>query len=285
MEPKVMDRPQGGASPALGVEAFVKARLGFDGGETYTVWRGAVYGLVPDEPQVHLFDIVGMNVARGFRDDHGHWCMTSRELNYYLDAQTQAVLHSWENPWTGERVPVVHVANDPVEHCLGGSVPTMVAGDRVTFAIDVFPRYPNPLGNDPRFRDYSPNPVYHAAEFFQLTVPLEELQDASRSGVETMTVAWHRIGPWLPWMKMGDREGQLVYSACGQRVGGFEDLPEVLKGEIRDRLPQYRHAPTGTEGRRSDLKTMTSWRYFQRHFDAYLRGDVFPVAEGQGLAA
>ena len=270
--------PQCGDRPSFDLEDFVKARLGFDGEETFTVWTGAVYGLVSGEPQRHLFDIVGMNVARGFRDDRGRWCMTSRELNYYLDADTQQVMHGWENPWTQERVPVVHVANDPVEHPLHGPVPAMVAGDRVTFAIDIFPRYPNPLGGDPRFRDYSPSPVYHAAEFFQLTVPLAELKDPTRAGVETMIVAWHRIGPWLPWMKMGDREGQLVYSACGRRVAGFEELPLVLQREICDRLPTYRHAP---EPRRaaSDLKTMTSWRYFQRHFDAYLRGDTFPVAE------
>ena len=45
----------------------------------------------------------------------------------------------------------------------------------MTFVFDLFPNSPNPLAEDVRFVDYSPNPIYQAAELFKLTVPTAEL--------------------------------------------------------------------------------------------------------------
>lgn len=42
------------------------------------------------------------------------WRLVSREILLYLDPKTGEVVRSWKNPWTGETVPVLHVANDPV---------------------------------------------------------------------------------------------------------------------------------------------------------------------------
>jgi len=40
--------------------------------------------------------------------------LVSREILLYLDPQTGEVLETWQNPWSGETVRVLHVANDPV---------------------------------------------------------------------------------------------------------------------------------------------------------------------------
>jgi hypothetical protein len=76
-------------------------------------------------------------------------------------------------------------------------------------------------------------------------------------------------------MKMGDRVGQLIYSASGCKVAGFEELPDLLQKQIKTRIPAYRHAPEG----HIDSENITSWRYFKRHFDAYLAGKEFPLPD------
>ena len=40
--------------------------------------------------------------------------LVTREILLYQDPKTGEVLEKWENPWTGEEVDVLHVANDPV---------------------------------------------------------------------------------------------------------------------------------------------------------------------------
>jgi hypothetical protein len=252
---------------------FVKVRCATDGTQTFLAWKGSIYAWLPGEPKQHLFRIEGMSVGRCVKTEEG-WEFASRELTFYLDPQTGEILRRWKNPWTEEMVPVVHVANNFVGGYFRRDVTAEVEGDRATFMFDLFPTYPNPLASDPKFAEYSPQPMYQAAELFKLTVPLADLTNPDVTTVSELHLAWDRIGPWLPWMKMGDRPGHLVYSACGSKVPAFEGLSDVLRSEMETRVPLYKNAPTNVE--QDDI---TSWMYFQKHFDAYLAGATFPIAE------
>ncbi len=266
-------------------EDWVKVRASTDGQQSFLTWNGSIYSFVPGEPKQHLFKMVGMSVARCIANPDGTWDLISRELSFYLDPSTGERLNSWKNPWTGEIVPVVHVANNLVQRFLNRRFPAIVGGDTTTFVVDLFANYPNPLADDPRFAKYSPQPFYQAAELFKFTVPTAELRNPQTISVSQMILAWDRIGPWLPWMKMGDPQsgsclqrllsGHLIYSAWGGKVASFSDLPQLLRDEIHTRVPLYKNVPQC----KLDREDMTSWQYFKQHFDAYLRAEVFPIPE------
>jgi Protein of unknown function (DUF1838) len=260
----------------LGTPEFLRTRCSMDGGNSYIEWRGAVYAFVPGEQQQKLFNIVGMSVARCFQNQQQEWVITSRELNFYLDPKTDQVLTRWQNPWTQEEVPVVHVANNPVQSVLrSGEYPVSIDRGKVTFTLDIPLTYPNVLASDPKFEDYSRDRVYQAGEFFKFTVPLAMIVNPSTVTASDVSGSWNRIGPWLPWMKMKGKPGQLVYSATLQKRLNFDELSPVLQQEINSRLPLYREAPACFLA----VKNETSWTYFQKHFDAYLQGVQFPIAE------
>ena len=81
-------------------------------------WQGTVYSRIRGEKDRHLFNVQGMNIraCKNFEDDvRGIGSRSvSREVMFFLDPETNEVIREWENPWTGETVEVVHVANDPV---------------------------------------------------------------------------------------------------------------------------------------------------------------------------
>lgn len=255
---------------------WVKVRASLDGSQTFLTWTGSIYSFVPNEKKKRLFNIVGMSASRCIANEDESWEFTSRELTYYLDPTTNEILHKWENPWTGETVTVIHVANNPVEGRFKGTFPGQVNGDITTFVFDLFPTYPNPLAEDEKFAAYSPQATYQAAELFKLTVPTQDLHNPETITVSQMFICWDRIGPWLPWMKMGTQPGHLIYSASGLKVKDFTELPQLLQDEINTRVPLYKNAP------KSPLDDdMTSWIYFKKHFEAYLAGERFPVPEGE----
>ena len=254
---------------------WVKVRASTDGQQSFLTWKGSIYAFVPGEPKKHLFQIVGMSVARCLPQPDDSWDFTSRELTFYLDPSTGEKLDRWKNPWTDEVVPVVHVANDGVQGHFKRRFPAIVQPDITTFVFDLFSSYPNPLADDAKFAEYSPQPLYQAAELFKLTVPTAELRNPQIISVSKVMLAWDRIGPWLPWMKMGDRVGYLIYSAWGGKVASWTELPQVLRQEIETRVPLYKNAPK----RKLDRDDITSWKYFKQHFDAYLRSEIFPVPE------
>lgn len=258
----------------IDVKGFVKVRCATDARQTFLTWTGTIYSFVPNEQRKRLFKILGMSAGRCIPNEDGSWEFTSRELTYYLDPDTSEILRTWENPWTGERLPVVHVANNLVQGHLKGCYPAEVKGDITTLVFNLFPSYPNPL-SDEKFMDYSPNSNYQAAELFKFTVPTEELFNPDITSVSRLIISWDRIGPWLPWMKMGNKVGHLIYSAWGSKVESFTELPQLLQDEINTRVPLYKNAPQSP----SAQEDVTSWTYFKQHFEAYLAGEVFPVPE------
>ncbi|MFN6486398.1 MULTISPECIES: DUF1838 domain-containing protein [unclassified Nostoc] len=264
----------------LEAQHWVKTRSSLDPSEsTFLIWKGKIYAFIPGEKRQLLFKMLGLSVSRCIPTAEGSWDFTSRELTYYLNPKTDEVLSKWENPWTGETVPVIHVANNPVQGKFEGNFPAQVDGDSTTFVFDIFPYYPNPLADDRKFAEYSPNPIYQAAELFKLTVPTADLFNPALKSVSELKLSWDRIGQWLPWMKMGDRPGQLIYSAVGSKVNGLTELPPVLQDEINNRIPLYKQAPKAL----IDGEDMTSWLYFQKHFQAYLAGEIFPLPQAEEL--
>ncbi len=259
----------------LTADDWVRVRARTDGETSFICWKGAISTLVPGEAKQVLFNLVGMSAARCYPHSEEGWHFTSREVTFYLDPVTDQKLTTWTNPWTDETVTVVHVANSPVQGHFKGQFPAIEAGDFTTFKFDLFPNYPNPLAEDPRFAPYSPQAIYQSAELFKLTVPTLALKDPTIPAIADVVLSWDRIGQWLPWMKMGDKPGYLVYSAIGLKVEQFAELPPLIQSEVKDRIPSYQSAPEQKE----DTPNMTSWLYFRHTFDAYLRGETFPLPE------
>ncbi|NJR19039.1 MAG: DUF1838 family protein [Calothrix sp. CSU_2_0] len=81
------------------------------------------------------------------------------------------------------------------------------------------------------------------------------------------------MGPWEPWMKMKGKPGFLVLNYTGAKTSDFGILNPILKTLISERMPLYREAPAY----RLDRAIATSWTRFEEQFDAYLRGEEFPL--------
>ena len=246
--------------------------------QTISVFSGMAYSYVPQEEQKDLFKLEGMNICRCFQDDNDDWWFTSRELMYYVDIDSGEPIYEWENPWTGETVNVNHVANNPVMGGFGpgdGEFPldTVMNGKIATSVQDINLYYPNPMAHQEHFMEYSPQDWYEGGEFFKWFIDADELKTEGPSISDKAYYAWSRTSQWLPWMKMGDRPGTLLYSTTGSVVDSIDDLPPYMVKDIRERLPLYANAPKCV----LDMEDETSWTYFMKNFDAYLNGDQFPV--------
>jgi hypothetical protein len=243
-----------------------------DGKPVIYSWRGGVMSRVPGEQDRHLFNVQGMNIraCKTVEDpQRGYgYRLVSREILLYLDPQTNQVLRTWKNPWTGEDVDVVHVANDPVNqppsharNAKGEPARFMARNVRgkmwQSFEVPLF--YTNPLGGD--YQDYVGG-QYQATEMFDFFFDEQDLLEVSRD-MTSVTVAWARISQWLPWMNMGDRPGMLVFTTVGKRLNDPANLPAVMKDEIATNYPAYTAPPPLDDTRPNE----TSWTYFKKVLD------------------
>ena len=191
------------------------------------VWQGRAYSRVPGERDRQLFQVLGMNVRQcvtvtdptmgeGYR-------LVSREIMLYLDPTTGEILRTWTNPWSGETVDVIHVANDPVNQRPQFGIdkdgnerkfePRVVDGTAfMAFEVPLF--YTNPLGGD--YQKYVGG-TYHATEIFDFTGNIDDIADLSKHTAD-INVAWVRIAQWLPWMEMNGRAGLMYVNATGKKL-------------------------------------------------------------------
>ncbi|RJY10045.1 DUF1838 family protein [Aurantiacibacter aquimixticola] len=242
------------------------------GDEVVYGFSGNIYARVPGERDRLLFRGEGMNVRRClFYDDPVRgpgYRIVSREVLLYLDPQTGEVVDRWDNPWTGETVDVMQVHNDPVNNGPSwardengdparrfGSM--RVEGDYVFMPFEVPLFYRNPLGGD--YQDSVGN-MYHAMEIFDFAATRDELFDPAAHPVAYPMVSWVRISQWMPWMEMGGRPGLMVFNFMGSKLeGGFDELPDVMKDEIRENYPIYESAPPLDDTRPNE----TTWTKFK----------------------
>ena len=243
-----------------------------DGKPVTYYWKGVAYSRVPGEPDRQLFRVEGMNVRQcgplKGATNKAEFRLVSREILLYEDPVTGEVLRNWTNPWTGNTVEVMHVANDPVNGNYGlvgrdgkpTNLPFAVLGDQwwLTTGVPLF--YTNPLGGE--YQRYVGG-TYHVTELFNFFGAADDLADPKTDSAAT-AVSWQRLSMWLPWMEMGDRAGMLYFHTAGRKLDKWDDLSPVMKTEIAKNYPAYRDPPPLDDPRPNE----TSWTYFKKVIDS-----------------
>jgi hypothetical protein len=252
-------------------------------------WSGNIYGRSPGVRDKLLFKGEGMNIRRCVEVNDPQrgkgWRLVSREVMLMLDPKTGEVVRQWENPYTGETVEMMHIHNDPVNgrpnfaRGADGTPFTLgsmrEAGPYVFMPFEAPLFYTNPLTGD--YQEYVGG-EYHAMEIFDFGALKSDLFDSTKPTAYPM-VSWVRISGWAPWMKMGSRPGQMVFNAMGRKLpGGFEELPEVLKKEIRANFPIYEQAPPKDDARPNE----TTWTKFKMLTDKAREAAATSGKSGEG---
>lgn len=262
-------------SAGLSVDDFVRIRCNGWNSTSWIWWEGSVSGVLPQQQSKTLFSIIGFNVARCVRGKDSNMYLLSREIQLMLDPVTRKKVSSWENPWTNERVDVVHVANDPVQQIFPSDFDApskKLNGERGVVFFDLPLLYPNPLASNTTLYRYSPYPLYQSEEYFKFFFSRQDLMRKPES-VDDVEISWLRHSQWLPWMNMGMIPGQIIQSAQGIKVRSFFELPQILQDEVNVRMKLYEDAPICfLEG-----DNETSWTYFRDHYSEYVKNVEFPI--------
>jgi len=233
-------------------------------------WHGRAYGRRAGMSDKHLFNVEGMNVRHcgTVRDEQGNYGynLRTREILLYKDKRTGDVLRTWNNPYTGEEVEVIHVANDPVNSRAPSfgmgrdGKPMPFPGDimdgRWWFTSTIPLYYENVLAGD--YQKYVGG-TYRATEMFNFFGDVRSLldEDTDSAGVQ---VGWVRHSNWLPWMRMAGRDGIIYMHTAGKKLRSWNDMSDTMKNEIAANYPEYTDPPPLEDERENE----TSWTYFKK---------------------
>jgi hypothetical protein len=240
----------------------------------YGTATGVVHGVRDGEALRPLFGFEVFSTRRVLRQADGSYQRLCRELVFYRDPVSGELLDNWDNPYSGERVRVVDIANDPFNFVIseffpdppsyGGLIKDRppkrplrlkweLVNDTVTLDSDIHLYYPNAL--DPaRWPRESAGPMNRVSEFFRYFVRREDAEDPRITHLPHDGV-WVRVTPWLPWMLMGTEPGHVLYMGRFTSVKRLGQVSAPVLARIRERFPKYLTAPeTWTEPSLSSLE-------------------------------
>ncbi|MSO98638.1 MAG: DUF1838 domain-containing protein [Rhodospirillaceae bacterium] len=243
----------GGASALAALNPVADApqvyrKLRYRAGQGVVFWwlEGTKFGQLGAEVKP-IFD---MKVGSWMRIDDkpdGGYDVTSLEIVFYTEFQTNTLLRQWANPYSQQTIEVKYAPVGPttLRHTpageaitpkeLGGAQlnasmkvgPAVIKGEDVWINHDATAAVTSPDGKSPVFRvnDWS---MYHG-----------KASDMAEGGpaFAPATCYLHEITSWARWMGMGEQPGNLTSRAVGRKVETYGEMPEVWRGFIADFYP------------------------------------------------
>lgn len=252
------------------VDAYLKLTSNLDMESTHYGWiDGYVMGVAPGGAVKDIcgFRGFGCNRLLPYEGPEYGFRRVLREIVFYTDLETGDILEEMENPFTGETVRVVPVANDPFNAVFKEVWPDPPAygglntakreprpfllnwqliGGKLVMEMHVHLYYPNALDPKVWVRESS-GPMNRVSETFNYALSLADLQNPELTTVES-TGVWGRVTPWLPWMLMDQAPGHCLYNCNFGSVKSLEDMPDQrIVEHIAKRYPKFLDAPTTWE--------------------------------------
>jgi hypothetical protein len=253
--------------PVWNREQAARLQAHTDGRQVYGRCSGSINGVRPGEAVRHILDFEVFSTIRVVRRADGNYDRMSKEVVFYLDPNSGEILDEWDNPYSGEHVHVVDIANDPYNWVIRDWVgpPALPGVDThnipepankkpfkfhwTEFGADTLvveeggnAWYPNKL--DPaKWPRESAGSMVQASEYFRYFIRRDDLEDPSQTRLPHNGV-WIRITPWLPWMLMGQAPGHCLYNGMFTASDTLEHYKPAVLARVRERYPQFLTAPT-----------------------------------------
>jgi hypothetical protein len=276
----ILDSPQGM------LDTYIKLS-GDTSGQNYGgFFCGDAFVWMPGKMIQPLFGFTGFGLGSDHRQPDGSYHHIWHECGFYTDLRTGHVLEKWTNPMNGVDCEVMPISNRSVNLTFSTKqpdfpklakagidllddnfrqpnapypygLPYSVIGDQLSVFADSVGVLPNPL-KPAVWKQASTGPDISVGEFYMLTGSRAAALDPATTNV-TSTGSWTRIGPYLPWMMMGEAPGHLFYRSTTKKVKGPQDLPKALVAYTKQKFPAFLEYPTDFS-----LPIESSWEVYRR---------------------
>ena len=241
--------------PETNFMAMMKIRGDLAEKDFYFAFPGEAWAMPHQEKPVRCFRTFGLGAGRLEKVPEGYR-IYSREVLYYLDANTGEIMEEWSNPWLdGKKVEVFHINNDPVNGVFaqGGNpvlappYPYVSYGDDIAFQWNFFIFHPAAMTRA-EYPLFSSGDQDQHAELWGIMGKKSEVLNPDITSASSV-MSWGRVCDWLPWMEMGANPSKMVFHSHSVKLmNGPTDLPREILDYTEKNFPKYLSAPTEWNG-------------------------------------
>ena len=211
-------------------------------------YTGYIYGMRPGEQPRKLVRFEGSEINLFTPQADGTFVQTGRTTSFFSDIDSEQVLESWVNPYTGATVAVR-------ANLLGG------AGRAVWSEAGIDPQFGPAIAAGGAAPTSSPQPLHITWTRYGSRIWVRHdrayppgmpapIGESSTSLIERRDLDNHRLtsipalfastymAPWPTWMGMQGQPGHVIWHADGLKLDRIEDLPAPYLDRLRRLHPQ-----------------------------------------------
>ncbi len=240
------------SDPEQHLNAVIKIRASLDERLCMGFIKGRYYGVV-DSTLTPLYNVLAGTISQYRRRNDGNYDARSLEVAFFTDWDTNELLETFDNPYTGKRVEVPQTRLGPSHTILsreerrlpeGGNelpgaevsnrfLPPRVVHDDVYIVEEIRVTMPAGPGSAP----------FHYNEISTFQARMEELVDPEVKSANTQ-VHFNSIVSWRPWLNMAGHPGHLLGNGTGRRVFSADGLPPDYVALVRIHHPDFLDQPS-----------------------------------------
>lgn len=236
--------------PLDNVTAYMKMRATTETGEAYFWYAGTLDLCAVDEPMRALVGYQTLMRRTVERRGPAEWLMSDREATVYCDPASGAPIGTLKNPLTGETVDVLNFLEGPVNFLYTEMEPRII-GSRDVLKKEGKPfHYPWRIeGNDlwmsksgyitthtfldpAKYPKASAGPNLYVSHTSVLNSKLDDVADPDVANADAY-YSYTATSSWLPWLRMGQRPGFVVWRSNGRKIPSLDAAPPEMLANIQ----------------------------------------------------
>ncbi len=244
--------------PKFNVKTLGRLQGDLSGKTVYAYSHGRVYGLVPGKgPSLAeygrlLYLVEGVSVRSSELRKDGAISERTRNWLFYKNPETGNYLSEFDNPYTGEKVPVPTFRGGIGGAVIGVRGPEVAANFNMESTV-----FDRPMLLDWQFmgdhawiyreaftRWLEKSSGYHRTEM-TLDCWVCKTSDIANDGLTHIPNAcsWTSQTEWQSWLKMAGRPGAMLWRTDGTLLDSIEQLPPEFVKQCERELPGQLTAP------------------------------------------
>jgi hypothetical protein len=236
--------------------AYVKMRGAGEGKLALWWYTGTVWLKVESQVPRQVMTIDGCSFQRLSMRPDGSLVQLMAEAGYFKDADGNAILETWVNPFNQEVCKVRHYKSNQTiiakpdtsltgeeggrmdgDNMIGRIGPASVNGDQVWIPENFGARFAIPKREnvDP-LEDFGD--VLANASLASFTAKLSDIQNADLESAPS-TMHFQNLGPQRPWMRFGKTNVAQTWQLFGHKVASIDAIPTPLRARLEKDYPGW----------------------------------------------
>jgi hypothetical protein len=252
--------------PEDNLTAWMKMRASLESQDVYFWFTGGLDLAVPGEAIQPIINVETTILRRTQRLAEHTWHVTDWEVSIYRDAQSDEIVDQVVNPVTGKKVQPFHYREGPVTFEYSAERQPRLIGLPTPFEEKAEPFHQRwrQAGDDlwmvkevyiwgipqwldiKQFPEETPETPINVSSITTMKSSLRDVLDPALASVPC-EYFYQATSDWLPWMKMGQRPGFVVWHEAGKKIFSLDDVPARARAAIEQIHPQWFTRPVPWE--------------------------------------